>query len=139
MVREMKEMSIFIHLCACDGFVDIVKNMMKIHLATIIERESDCNVIPLMEEFPFLHMETTPRKISGWDLKFTIPVKVDCHAILRKQYGYFYHIIKYMYNEKWVAQYIEKKIYWMLRDCFYRNDFVSFSSTSIKKTIVTYD
>ena len=46
MVREMKEMSIFIHLCACDGFVDIVKNMMKIHLATIIERESDCNVIP---------------------------------------------------------------------------------------------
>jgi hypothetical protein len=139
MVREMKEMSIFIHLCACDGFVDIVKNMMKIHLATIIERESDCNVIPLMEEFPFLHMEITPRKISGWDLKFTIPVKVDCHAILRKQYGYFYHIIKYMYNEKWVAQYIEKKIYWMLRDCFYRNDFVSFSSTSIKNTIVTYN
>ena len=139
MVREMKEMSIFIHLCACDGFVDIVKNMMKIHLATIIERESDCNVIPSMEEFPFLHMEITPREIFGWDLKFTIPVKVDCQTILRKQYGYFYHIIKYMYNENWIAQYIEKKIYWMLHDCFYRNDFVSLSSTSIKKTIVTYN
>ena len=139
MIKEMKEMSISVHLCACDGFVDIVKNMMKIHLATIVERESNYNIIPSMEEFPFLHIDITPCKISGSDLKFTIPVKVNCNSILRKQYGYFYHIIKYMYNEKWIAQYIENKIYRMLHDCFYRNEFVAFSSTSIKKILVTYN
>jgi hypothetical protein len=138
MVKEMKEMSIYIHLCACDRFVDIVKNMMKIHLATIIERESNCNIIPSMEEFPFLYMEIKPRKIYGYDLKFTIPVKVNCQSILRINYGYFYHIIKYIYNEKWITQYMENKIYRMLHDFFYKNSFVAFSSTSIKKILVTY-
>lgn len=138
MVRESKEMSIFIHLCAIDGFVDIVKNMMTIHLATIIERESNCNIIPLIEEHPFLHIDITRRKLAGWDLKITIPVNVNSRAILRKQYGYFYHIVKYVYSEKWIAKYIEQKINRLLHDCFYRNDFVAFSSTSIKQTLVTY-
>ena len=138
MVNKNANMSIFIHLCAIDGFVDIVKNMMTIHLATVIERESDCNITPLIEEHPYLHIDITPRKLAGWDLKITIPVKVNCRAILRKQYGSFYHIIKYVYREKWIAQYIENKIYRMLSDCFYRNDFVAFSSTSIKQTLVTY-
>ena len=138
MVNKNANMSIFIHLCAIDGFVDIVKNMMTIHLATVIERESNCNITPLIEEHPYLHIDITRCKLAGWDLKITIPVKVNSRAILRKQYGSFYHIIKYVYREKWIAQYIENKIYRMLSDCFYRNDFVAFSSTSIKQTLVTY-
>ena len=138
MVSKNTDMSIFIHLCAIDGFVDIVKNMMTIHLATVIERESDCNITPLIKEHPFLRIDVTPRKLAGWDLKMTIPVMVNSHAILKERYGCFYHIVKYVYREKWIAQYIENKIYRMLSDCFYRNDFVAFSSTSIKQTIVTY-
>ena len=138
MVNKNANMSIFIHLCAIDGFVDIVKNMMTIHLATVIERESNHNITPLIEEHPYLHIDITRCKLAGWDLKITIPVKVNSHAILEERFGCFYHIIKYVYREKWIAQYIENKIYRMLSDCFYRNDFVAFSSTSIKQTLVTY-
>ena len=137
MVTKHSEMSIFIHLCAIDGFVDIVKNYLTIHLATVIERESNCNITSLIEEHPFLHIDITRRKLAGWDVKITLPVKVNSRAILKERYGYFYHIVKYVYREKWIAQYIEDKIYRMLSDCFYRNDFVAFSSTSIKQTLVT--
>ena len=106
MVRESNNMSIFIHLCACDGFVDIVKNYLNIHLATVIERESNCNITSSIEEYPFLHMDITPRELAGWDLKITIPVHVNSRAILKENYGCFYHIVKRVYREAWMANYI---------------------------------
>jgi len=137
MVRESNNMSIFIHLCACDGFVDIVKNYLNIHLATVIERESNCNVTSSLEEYPFLHMDITPRELAGWDLKITIPVHVNSRAILKENYGCFYHIVKRVYREAWMANYIKKQIDRLMRDCFYSNDFVAFTSTSIKEVRVT--
>lgn len=137
MVRESNNMSIFIHLCACDGFVDIVKNYLNIHLATVIERESNCNVTSSIEEYPFLHMDITPRELAGWDLKITIPVHVNSRAILKENYGCFYHIVKRVYREAWMANYIKKQIDGLMRDCFYSNDFVAFTSTSIKEVRVT--
>ena len=136
MVRESNNMSIFIHLCACDGFVDIVKNYLNIHLATVIERESNCNVTSSLEEYPFLHMDITPRELAGWDLKITIPVHVNSRAILKENYGCFYHIVKHVYREAWIADYIKDKIHRLMRDCFYSNDFVAFTSTSIKEVRV---
>lgn len=137
MVRESTNMSIFIHLCACDGFVKILKNYLTIHLATVIERESNCNIRSSIEEHPFLHMDITRRKLAGWDLKITIPVHVNSHAILKENYGCFYHIIKHVCREKWMANYIKDKIHRLMRDCFYINDFVAFTSTSIKEVRVT--
>jgi len=137
MVRQSNNMSIFIHLCACDGFVDIVKNYLTIHLATVIERESNCNVTSSLEEYPFLHMDITPRELAGWDLKITIPVHVNSRAILKENYGCFYHIVKRVYREAWIADYIKKQIDGLMRDCFYSNDFVAFTSTSIKEVRVT--
>ena len=137
MVRESNNMSIFIHLCACDGFVDIVKNYLNIHLATVIERESNCNITSSIEEYPFLHMDITPRELAGWDLKITIPVHVNSRAILKENYGCFYHIVKRVYREVWMANYIKKQIDGLMRDCFYSNDFVAFTSTSIKEVRVT--
>jgi hypothetical protein len=137
MVRESNNMSIFIHLCACDGFVDIVKNYLNIHLATVIERESNCNITSSIEEYPFLHMDITPRELAGWDLKITIPVHVNSRAILKENYGCFYHIVKRVYREAWMANYIKKQIDGLMRDCFYSNDFVAFTSTSIKEVRVT--
>ena len=137
MVRESNNMSIFIHLCACDGFVDIVKNYLNIHLATVIERESNCNITSSIEEYPFLHMDITPRELAGWDLKITIPVHVNSRAILKENYGCFYHIVKHVYREAWIADYIKDKIHRLMRDCFYSNDFVAFTSTSIKEVRVT--
>ena len=136
MVRESNNMSIFIHLCACDGFVDIVKNYLNIHLATVIERESNCNITSSIEEYPFLHMDITPRELAGWDLKITIPVHVNSRAILKENYGCFYHIVKRVYREAWIADYIKDKIHRLMRDCFYSNDFVAFTSTSIKEVRV---
>lgn len=136
MVTKNTEMSIFIHLCACDGFVNILKNYLIIHLATVIERESNCNVTSSIEEYPFLHMDITPCELAGWDLKITIPVHVNSHAILKENYGCFYHIVKHVYREKWVADYIKKQIDGLMRDCFYSNDFVAFTSTSIKNVQV---
>ena len=136
MVTKNTEMSIFIHLCACDGFVNILKNYLIIHLATVIERESNCNVTSSIEEYPFLHMYITPCELAGWDLKITIPVHVNSHAILKENYGCFYHIVKHVYREKWVADYIKKQIDGLMRDCFYSNDFVAFTSTSIKNVQV---
>ena len=136
MVRESNNMSIFIHLCACDGFVDIVKNYLNIHLATVIERESNCNITSSIEEYPFLHMDITPRELAGWDLKITIPVHVNSRAILKENYGCFYHIVKRVYREAWMANYIKKQIDGLMRDCFYSNDFVAFTSTSIKEVRV---
>jgi hypothetical protein len=137
MVRESNNMSIFIHLCACDGFVDIVKNYLNIHLATVIERESNCNITSSIEEYPFLHMDITPRELAGWDLKITIPVHVNSRSILKENYGCFYHIVKRVYREAWMANYIKKQIDGLMRDCFYSNDFVAFTSTSIKEVRVT--
>lgn len=137
MVRQSNNMSIFIHLCACDGFVDIVKNYLTIHLATVIERESNCNITSSIEEHPFLHMDITPRELAGWDLKITIPVHVNSRAILKENYGCFYHIVKRVYREAWMANYIKKQIDGLMRDCFYSNDFVAFTSTSIKEVRVT--
>lgn len=114
MVRESNNMSIFIHLCACDGFVDIVKNYLNIHLATVIERESNCNITSSIEEYPFLHMDITPRELAGWDLKITIPVHVNSRAILKENYGCFYHIVKRVYREAWMANYIKKQIYGLM-------------------------
>jgi len=137
MVREWNEMYIYIHLCVCNNYVDIVKNMINIHLNAIIERENNY-ILTSMKEFPFLYINATPCKISGWDLKIIIPVKVNCYDILRKQYGYFYHIIKYIYSEKWIAQYIKNKLYTLLYNNFYKSPHVALSSTSIKKIIVSY-
>jgi len=137
MVTKNTEMYIFIHLCVCDGFVDTVKNYLNIHLATIIERESNCNVKSSVEEHPFLHIDITRRKISGWDLKITIPVNVNIHAVLKERCGYFYQIMKHIYREKWIAQHIKTKTHNLLSDCFYRTDFVAFTSTSIKEVRVT--
>ena len=124
MVRKIKKISIFIHLCCCNEYVEIVKHIMKIYKKNI-EENNNYNVIPLLEEYPFLHFYITPREKYGVDLKFTIPVKVDFHAVLRQQCGYYYYIVKYVYNKKWITQYIEYKIYWMLRDSFYQRDSVS--------------
>ena len=81
-------------------------------------------------------MDTTPRELAGWDLKIMIPVHVNSRAILKENYGCFYHIVKHVYREAWIADYIKDKIHRLMRDCFYSNDFVAFTSTSIKEVRV---